>query len=244
MKGRHSPDIKLLPMLGVVLVLTCASQVWAITPGDQLPRSAHVFELGENMSINGQAIRAAGFVSPQGPEELGVWLRHQSPGGYSESRIGERYILSKVSGTLLTTIEIEPTPEGSAGLIALSDLRQQSDKTSELSRGEVRVLNRLTSDSRLLSLTSSQDRVVVSHQLVITNGKTMAANRQQLIEVMGAIEMKLERETGRDGSTAALGGSVLQFVGAGGEATAVIDARMRGLTSIVLNIERIKRRGM
>jgi hypothetical protein len=224
-------------LLAAVSLLTPAATVLAQTawPSVTLPKGAHVFDIGQQMDVNGVPTSVRGFASPLPPDNVAAWFHRSLERPLIENRIGNKRILGKLQGEHYLTIQLEPAGSGTRGLIAMSHLKGAYENRNTTAEQQERLLSHLPLGSKIVSNVSSRDAGRISRHIVVTNTYSEDVNLARIRSLMSADGMTLERETTASQATSPFDGRTLYFRGAGKEAIAVIFRSKDHLISIVLN---------
>ncbi|RZI43940.1 hypothetical protein EGT07_00450 [Herbaspirillum sp. HC18] len=215
-----------------------------------LPREVQVFDIGQQVTVNGLPMRAQGFVSTVSPSQLAEKFRQTLGKPLVENVLGNKLILGRLEGEHYLTVQIEPAGAGSRGVAATAHVKAAYDAQSERRDSVDRWLARLPSGSRLFSQVESRDGQKLSHYTVIVNSHSEALNRDRMIDLLAEDGFIFDRESSPDEHLMPArpediqNGKLLFFKGKGKEAMVTIHRDSNGHTSIVVNaitvMERLK----
>jgi hypothetical protein len=223
--------------LSVVAVVSAAQpSPW---PAVALPRNAQVFDIGQQLDVNGMPMRIRGFLSMAEPAELAQWFRRQLGEPLVENTLAQTRVLGRLQGEHYLTVQLEPAGRGTRGLVAATHLKAGHDNHGASEAATERWLARLPAGSRLLSRVSADDGGRVSRQVLFRNGHDERLNaarlRSLLTEEGYAFEREIESASDLAPPSGAVGGRALYFRSPGREAMATIYRDPSGDTVIVLN---------
>jgi hypothetical protein len=215
-----------------------AGGVW---PDVTLPKNVNTYNIGEQMSVNGMPMRMQGFLAKDNVSELAQWFRQSMGKPLMENRLDRKLILGRAEGEYYVSVQLEATPQGTRGLIAVTQLQAAFDHRAETAAASERLLMRMPAGSHLQSRMTSNDAGKVATFVVMDNDYSEELNRDRLVGMMQQDGLVLERETSPVSSVtrplpAAMANSkILFFKGQGKEAIAVIKRNDLGRSTIVLN---------
>ncbi len=205
------------------------------------PKEVRLFDIGEEMTINGLPMRLQGFIATTKLLQLADSFRLSLGQPRVEDRLGDKLILGRMQGEYYLTVELESAGAGTRGVIAVTHLRAAYDGQLETQFDIDHRQSRLPSGSRLINQVNSQDGGKLAQHSVIVNDHNMELNLERVKELMREDGYALQYEAGISGSAASSSvgpiatGKFLSFKDPGREAMAVIYGRDSGGTTIVLN---------
>jgi hypothetical protein len=201
-------------------------------PQVDLPVDAVAYDIAPQLSVNGLPMQLRGFVSPRKPAEVARWFRQHLGQPVVENTLGGKLILGQGRGRYFLSVQLESLPNGTRGVVAVSDLKAAAERQGETRAATERLLSRLPPGSRLLEQTASSDGEKLARFAVVSNGYSEQVNRDRLVRMMREDGLDLEREAQaqKDGK-----GNTLFFKGAGKEAIAVISRGAGGSVTLALN---------
>ncbi len=217
---------------GMVLALT-----W---PSVSLPDDVQAHEVGEQITVNGHAMRMQAFVSKRSPQELADWFKQAWGSTLVENTVHKKQVLGRANGEFYETVQLEASPDGTRGLTALTHLKGTADQTRTESRARLaRWLARMPTDTKVVTDMAANDRGKASFYLVLTNTYSEEVNRDKLISLLtdeGYTPQRLS-ELAPSAQAQQLEDRVktLFFKGPNKEAMATIARDGKGRTFIVLN---------
>lgn len=235
-----------------VLLSVCALLVtftWAIGtahaggvwPSVALPDHVNAYKIGEQMTVNGMPMRMQGFLSGGKVNELAQWFRQSMGKPLMENTLGSKLILGRAEGEHYVSVQLEATPQGTRGLIAVTQLQTAFDNRAETAAARDRLLARMPANTHLRSRMTSNDAGKVATFVVMDNAYNEELNRDRLITLLQDDGLHLERETspansGEKNLPANMANSrILFFKAPNKEAIAVIHRDGAGRSTIVLN---------
>ncbi len=235
-------QLDFMPAILLALVFFCpatyAQDNW---PAIALPKNVTAFSAGDQFTANGLPMRVQGFVSKAKPAELLSWFRQSLGQPLVENTYGNKHILGRAQGQYYLTVQIEEIGRESKGVVAVSDIKSMAKNKQITQESRAKWLNRLPSNSKIVSQMSSSDGGNLSNQIVVVNTHSEILNRDALVAIMRDDGYQLKNESASDNkmllqSAAHIRNSkVLIFSGNGKEATATIHRNEYGDTSVVLN---------
>ena len=250
MKDPHVDARAMTPALRLAASLLVASTGCLFTietaqavewPTIVMPKEAHSFDVGRQVTLNGMPMRMQGFVSELAPRAVADAFRQAWGKPLVESTQGTKLILGRAQNEHYLVVQIEAAAAGSRGVVAMSDLRAANERQAVSQAEAQRWLDRLPAGSRLLSQMESEDAGRLSRHLVFANAQNESLNRDRLVGLLAEEGFVLDRE-GSPGEHAAAapaawpgGARLLVFKGARKEATATIHRDANGQTTTVLN---------
>lgn len=238
-------------VMGLMLVApggnALAQAAW---PSIALPGDARPFDIGEQVTVNGLAMRMQGFVSARKPAQLAEWFRQRLGQPLVENMLAKQLILGRTQGEYYLTVQLESAGAGTRGVAAVTHLKAAYDNRAENQVNAERWLSRLPAGSRLMSRMTSEDAGKVSTYLLVTNTQNENLNRDRLKNLMRDDGYVLEQEAVLEDKGSArqaawhANGRTLFFKGSGKEAMATIYRDSNGNTAMTLNtitqVERFK----
>jgi hypothetical protein len=207
------------------------AQDWPRVP---VPKELQVFDIGQQLTLNGSPMRLQGFVSPATPDQLVELFRQSMGKPLAETAWGKLRVLGRAQGDFYISVQIEAAGQGSRGTTAVTHLKAAYESREETQLQREQWLSRLLPGSRLLSLVTSQDGARLSRHMVFANDHGETLNRDRLKSMLREDGLSFERE-GRPGNDASAG-TTLFFKGDEKEALATIHRDSDGKTTVVLNV--------
>jgi hypothetical protein len=207
------------------------AQEWPRVP---LPKDLQVFDVGQQITLNGSPMRLQGFVSPATPDQLVELFRQTLGKPLAETSWGKLRILGRAQGDFYISVQVEASGNGSRGTTAVTHLKAAYESREDTQVQREQWLSRLLPGSRLLSLVASQDGTKLSRHMVFANDHGETLNRDRLMSMLREEGLAFERE-GRPGNDASAG-TALFFKGGDKEALATIHRDSDGKTTVVLNV--------
>jgi hypothetical protein len=228
------PMSRVLQMTCMLLVAAAAGAAAPATawPHVALPPGVQIFDVGQQLQVNGLAMQVRGFLSPEPAARLVDWFRTSLGNPLVENRRGAATILGRPQGAYYLTVQIEPAGSGARGLVALTDVQGMMAGRSEARAQEARWQALLPAGMRILSLVRALDDGRMSEHLVLESAEPLAASRHALTRLL----QQDGYTPGRVVASAAPPGATLYFQAPGREAMAVLARSDDRLTSIVLSI--------
>ncbi len=214
-----------------------AQERWPIVP---LPAESTAFPVNDIVIANGLPMKLSAFSSRATPEQLRAWYRKRLEAPLVESRLGQKIVLGQAHGDYYVTIQLEPVPTGTRGIVSVSNLKTAYEQQAQTQAARREWLRKLPPGSRILSETASENTNQRSRQLIFANRQGIAANRDALKTALRDEGLAYERETGIEDAPRHHAGGLpeeartLYFKGRTGEAMATITDD-RGETVVVLN---------
>ena len=211
-------------------------------PAIVMPKEAHGFDVGRQVTLNGMPMRMQGFVSELPPRAAADAFRQLWGKPLVEMTQGGKLILGRAQDEHYLVVQIEPAAGGSRGIVALSHLKAANDRQASVEAAAQRWLDRLPAGSRLVSDMESEDAGRLSRHLVFSNAQGEPLNRDRIISLLADKGFVLERESVPGEPVAPTGAAplanarVLFFKGAQKEAIASIHQDANGQTTTVLNL--------
>jgi hypothetical protein len=223
-----------LQMTCMLLVAAAAGAAAPATawPHVALPPGVQIFDVGQQLQVNGLPMQVRGFLSPEPAARLVDWFRASLGSPLVENRRGAATILGRPQGAYYLTVQIEPAGSGARGLVALTDVPRMMASHGETRAEEARWQARLPAGMRILSLVRAFDDGRMSEHLVLESAEPLAASRHALTRLL----QQDGYTPGRVVASAAPPGATLYFQAPGREAMAVLTRSDDRLTSIVLSI--------
>lgn len=222
----------------VFLPVSARAAAWPVV---ELPPGAAIVDMGAQMTAQGIPMRMMGFASSDTPTVLAAWFRNHLEKPLMENKVGNKLVLGRPRGGYFITIQLEGLPQGTRGLVAVTDMegaRRQRGATTALRQ---RYLAQLPQGSRVISFLSSSERGVASMLLAVNNSYSEDVNRDRVRQLMREEGLEFEREAkpeeygGRPLPAGAVNGSTLFFKGRAKDAMAVICRDREGRVTVVLN---------
>jgi hypothetical protein len=96
------------------------AQEWPRVP---LPKDLQVFDVGQQLTLNGSPMRLQGFVSPAAPDQLVELFRQALGKPLAETSWGRLRILGRAQGDFYISVQVEATGNGSRGTTAVTHLK-------------------------------------------------------------------------------------------------------------------------
>lgn len=230
-----------------VKALLCLSAAFAHAqpvgtwPELKLPKSMQLFNMGQQVSLNGLPMNLKGFVSATPFAELAEDVRLSLGKPFVENRLGNQLILGRATSAFYISVQIESTGSGSRGVVAVTDLQSAYESKEFTTQEQQRWLRRLPVGSQVISQLKSSDKTQRSFQIIFTNLQAETSNRDRLKTILEEEGLNFEREGLSDGEVGGTAndrarGRALFFKGTGKEAIATIHRNPKGETVTVLNI--------
>jgi hypothetical protein len=210
-------------LCALLLAPMARAQDWPRVP---LPKDLQVFDIGQQITLNGSPMRLQGFVSPAAPEQLVELIRQSLGKPLVETTWGKQRILGRAQGDFYISVQIEQAAAGSRGTTAVTHLKATYESQEETQLQKEQWLSRLLPGSRLLSLMASRDGAKLSRHMVFANDHSESQNRDRLKNMLQEDGLAFERE----------GGRALFFKGHDKEALATIHRDDGGRTTVVINV--------
>lgn len=234
------PSVR-LACAALLLASLCADAAQSTWPPMPIPKGVVAFDLGEQLSINGLALRMRGLVSSANPSAVAALFRQDLGQPLVENTLASKRILGRALGEYYVTVQLEPSGTGTRGVMAMTKLGNANRQSEEYRKTGQLALARLPAGSTLVSRVDSVDNARRSTVEVFTNTYSTAINDDYLRNALRSDGYVLERQTDSANSAgmhrlpAAREGTTLFFKRPAGEATAVIYRNASGRTDIVLN---------
>jgi len=210
-------------------------------PSVPVPERSRLIVAGEGgrMSVNGIPMKIEGFVVAAALAETAGWYRKTLGNPLVESRIGRALVLGRQQGRYFMTVQLEPVAGGTRGVVAFADMQHALRQREQSDAEKAHWQRRLPADSTLISHLRSEEAGKVADHLVYVNRHGPALNRDRLVALLQEDDLSLVQElpaAGRAQASRAEDAVMLQFLGKGKEAVAVISRDDSGKTGVVLNI--------
>lgn len=219
-------------------VLPAAAADW---PQVELPPGAAIVDMGAQVAAQGMPMRMTGFATSESPAVLAAWFRSHMEKPLMESKVGNKLVLGRPRGDYYITIQLEGLPQGTRGLLAVTDLKAAASQRGATQAQRARYLAQLPQGSSVISFLTSNERGVASLLLAVNNSYSEDVNRDRVRQLMRDEGLEFEREAkpeeygGRPLPAGAVNGSTLFFKGRGKDAMAVICRDREGRVTVVLN---------
>lgn len=250
------PSLRCFVARAVVSIAMLLSSMGVIAQSLQDPwvsmknmRGLSTFDMGESVAINGLPMKMRGFVSGDSAKVVANQFRNLFGARIVENTIGANLVLGKPFGTNFISVQIESTPRGSRGVMALADLKGALQSAEHSSQTRSDWLNKLPAGTSIHSSMKSTDGTRVSHHLVYSNGHGEAFNAERLRRILDQEGLSFERESTLAGGSDQVPEKLdqartLLFRGQGKDAMSTIHRQGMSRTMVVVNmtsfIERIK----
>lgn len=227
-----------LAMLTFAIGTAYAGSAW---PGVALPKNVDAYQIGQQINVNGMPMRMQGFISKDKVGELAQWFRQSMGKPLMENTLGRKLILGRAEGEHYVSVQLEATPQGTRGLIAVTQLQMAFDNRVETGAARDRLLARMPAATHLQSRMTSNDAGKISTFVVMDNAYSEELNRERIVDLLQEEGLHLERETSPDRhaqqaiSASMANSRILFFKARNKEAIAVIQRAQSGRTTIVLN---------
>lgn len=207
-------------------------------PQVPLPKQVDVFEVGNEMVVNGMPVRMRGFVSRAAPAELAAAMRQLLGTPLMENHRGTTLVLGRGEGPFYITVQLAPLGSGTRALIAVTRPPISEQRPADFA-AERQLLSAFPPGSTLAGHTSATDGPARADQSAIVNSHSIDINTEHVKRMMHADGFTLEREARpRQASrtwVSASGARTMFFRRAGAEAIAVVARNESGNSVIVLN---------
>lgn len=202
----------------------------AAWPEIALPPEVSPFEVGEQLTVNGQPMRIRGFLAATSPERLAQWFRQRLGRPIVEDVVRGKHVLGQAQGEYYLTIQLERAGAGTRALVVLTHMTAALNNKTASDADRSRILAGFPIGSRLLNHVTSFDGGKASTYVVVANRYDEQLNVERLKEWLASDGMTVERDTGADA-----GGRSIFFRGAQREAVALVTRDPSGQTAIVMN---------
>jgi hypothetical protein len=238
-KGKFLATKLVMALVALTVIAPVLAHDVAPWPQIPLPKQVDVFEVGNEMIVNGMPIRMQGFVSRASPAELAASMRQLLGAPLMEDRRGATLVLGRGQGRYYITVQLAPLGSGTRALIAVT--KPPLNAQDPVAVADARhLLSALPPGSTLTSQTASFDGPVRAHQAAIVNSHSVDINTEYVKRMLRAEGFTLEREAMpaqglRTRASAPPGARTMFFKRAGAEAIAVVARDERGNSVIVLN---------
>lgn len=224
-------------LAAVIAVPAYADGNWPTIP---MPKESTRYPVDDILVTNGVPMQITAFTSPLPQEKLLKWFRKTLDGHWVEDQFGKKTVIGQARGNYYFTVQMEPTHDGSRGIVAICDLKAAYEQREKTQAKRNHWLHQLPSGSHIISETTSENRWRRSEQQIYTNTHSAATNRDVLRDVLGRDGLLFERESRVDdtqptSTMSPTNGRTLYFKGAHGEAIATISSDDDRHTIIVLN---------
>jgi hypothetical protein len=229
-------------LLSIAAALMAHAQAHAAAwPEVALPSSAAIVDMGQQVTAQGMPMRLTGFAAGESPAVLAAWFHKHLDKPLMENKLGNKLVMGRRHGGYYITIQLEGLPQGTRGLVAVTDMEGAMRQRGATAALRERYLAQLPQGSRVISFLSSSERGVASLLLAVNNSYSEDVNRDRVRQLMRDEGLEFEREAkpeeygGRPLPAGAVNGSTLFFKGRGKDAMAVICRDREGRVTVVLN---------
>lgn len=233
----HAAPTRALPAGLLCLALLTPSLVGAgigpiVLP---VPPGSRVHSLGDGLVLNGAPLAVRLFSVASTVRETSAWYDRELGAPLSHSASGRADVLVYRMRSQWLTLQLQPTLQGTRGLIALSDPESVHKVGIGQAPTSARWLAHMPVGSRLLLDLRSRDRDRYAHQMAIANHQPPDRNRDAVMAAMADQGLLLDREvTVAASARGAPGGHVLHFQGDTARAVATIQHFPGGQGFVVL----------
>jgi len=226
------PAVMLAVLHGAPAMADSAAASW---PQVDLPPGAAIVDMGRQITAQGVPLRMQGFSVGDSRAVVASWFRRHLPTPLMENQVAGKLVLGQGRGDFYITVQLEDLPQGTRGVVAVSNLKALQAQRAATQAQQQRYLARLPDGTRVISQLSSTEHGVATMQLAVANSYSEDVNRDRLRALMRDDGFVLEREVPAEAPGGAASGGTLFFKGRGKDAMAVIFRDREGRVTVVLN---------
>ncbi len=177
-------------LVGMIGVAEGRAVAWPVI---SFPQQVAVFQIADEIEVNGMLMRLTGFTSNLSQSEIVAGFKHQLSAQVVETTVRGIPVLGWADREFYVTVQVEPTNAGARGVLAITRRMQSLQQIDDAKRAIDKLIVSLPPGTKIINRTVSAKYGSRAETVVAMNDASLSYNSERISEMLRGYGLMLEQ---------------------------------------------------